>query len=122
VKVLHLHKLTGVSGSEGHLLALLPALRDRGVDARFLGLDVPGTDFARFYEHLDRRGVPHRSVRCGLDASLRMGRDVHRAIRAEDIEISKEGGETILTANWTARVPLVSNISACIDFMVTTAK
>jgi len=83
VKVLHLHKLTGVSGSEGHLLALLPALRDRGVDARFLGLDVPGTDFARFYEHLDRRGVPHRSVRCGLDASPRMGRDVHRAIRAE---------------------------------------
>jgi len=45
-----------------------------------------------------------------------------KAIRAEDIEISKEGGETILTANWTARVPLVSNISACIDFMVTTAK
>ncbi len=30
VKVLHLHKLTGVSGSEGHLLALLPALRERG--------------------------------------------------------------------------------------------
>ena len=37
VKVLHLHKLTGVSGSERHLLALLPALRERGVDARFLG-------------------------------------------------------------------------------------
>ena len=44
MKVLHLHKLTGVSGSEGHLLALLPALRERGVDARFLGLDVPGSD------------------------------------------------------------------------------
>ena len=83
MKVLHLHKLTGVSGSEGHLLALLPALRERGVDARFLGLDVPQTDFGRFYEHLDRLGVPHRSVRCGLDASPRMARDVHRAIRAE---------------------------------------
>ena len=42
MKVLHVHKITGVSGSERHLLALLPALRERGVDARFLGLDVPG--------------------------------------------------------------------------------
>ena len=83
VKVLHLHKLTGVSGSEGHLLALLPALRERGVDARFLGLDVPGSDAPRFYEALDRLGVPHRSVRCGPDVSPRLARDVIRAVRAE---------------------------------------
>ena len=83
VKVLHLHKLTGVSGSEGHLLALLPALRERGVDARFLGLDVPGSDAPRFYDALDRLGVPHRSVRCGSDVSPRMARDVIRAVRAE---------------------------------------
>ena len=83
MKVVHLHKLTGVSGSEGHLLALLPALRERGVDARFLGLDVPGSDYGRFYAELDRLGVPHRSVRCGLDVSPRMLRDLVRAIRAE---------------------------------------
>ncbi len=83
MKVLHLHKLAGVSGSEWHLLVLLPALRERGVDARFLGLDVPGTDSARFYEHLDRLGVPHCSVRSGLDLSPRMAWDIHRAIRAE---------------------------------------
>ena len=87
VKVLHLHKLTGVSGSEGHLLALLPALRERGIDARFLGLDVPGTDAPRFYEALDRLGVPHRSVRCGLDVSPRMARDVVRAVRAEQPDL-----------------------------------
>ena len=45
-----------------------------------------------------------------------------KSIRAEDIEITKEGGETVLTASWSSRVPLVYNISACIDFMVTTAK
>src|ERR1041385_4276852 len=39
-----------------------------------------------------------------------------RAIRSDDIEVTKEGGETVLTASWTARVQLVSNISACIDF------
>ena len=87
MKVLHLHKLTGVSGSEGHLLALLPALRERGVDARFLGLDVPDTDAARFYEALDRLGVPHRSVRCGFDVSPRMARDVVRAVRAEQPDL-----------------------------------
>ena len=83
MKALHLHKLTGVSGSEGHLLALLPALRERGIDARFLGLDVPGSDAPRFYETLDERGVPHRSVRCGPDVSPRLARDVLRAVRAE---------------------------------------
>jgi glycosyltransferase involved in cell wall biosynthesis len=87
VKVLHVHKLTGVSGSEGHLLALLPALRERGVDARFLGLDVPGSDAKRFYEALDRLAVPHRSVRCGLDVSPRMARDVVRAVRDEQPDL-----------------------------------
>ena len=83
MKVLHVHKLTGVSGSENHLLALLPALRAAGVDARFLGLDVPGSDAPRFYERLDELGVPYRRVRCGLDVSPRMARDVIRAVRAE---------------------------------------
>jgi len=87
VKVLHLHKLTGVSGSENHLLALLPALREREVDARFLGLDVPGTDVRPFHERLDELGVPHRSVRCGLDVSPRLARDVIRAVRAERPEL-----------------------------------
>jgi hypothetical protein len=45
-----------------------------------------------------------------------------KSVKAEDIEITKEGGETVLTATWSARVPLVYNISACLDFVVTTAK
>jgi glycosyltransferase involved in cell wall biosynthesis len=83
VKVIHLHKLTGVSGSEAHLLVLLPALRAAGIDARFLGLDVFGSDAPRFYERLDAAGVPHRSVRCGSDVSPRMARDMIRAVRAD---------------------------------------
>ena len=62
---------------------LLPALRAAGIDARFLGLDVPGSDAPRFYERLDAADVPYRSVRCGLDVSPRMARDVIRAVRAE---------------------------------------
>lgn len=87
MRVLHLHKLAGVSGSEGHLLALLPALRERGIDARFLGLDVAGTDGHRFHDRLEELGVPHRSVRCGLDASPRLARDVIRAVRAEQPDL-----------------------------------
>jgi glycosyltransferase involved in cell wall biosynthesis len=83
IRVLHLHKITGVGGSERHLLTLLPALRARGVDARFLGLDVPGSDAPRFYAALERAGVPHRSVRCTFDANPRMVVDVIRAVRAE---------------------------------------
>jgi glycosyltransferase involved in cell wall biosynthesis len=87
VRVLHLHKLTGVSGSEGHLLALLPALRAAGTDARFLGLDVEGSDAQRFYDRLEELEVPYRRVRCGLDVSPRMARDVIRAVRAEQPDL-----------------------------------
>ena len=45
-----------------------------------------------------------------------------RSIKGEDLEITKEGGETVLSANWSVKVPLVSNVSACLDFSVTTAK
>jgi glycosyltransferase involved in cell wall biosynthesis len=83
MKVLHVHKITGVGGSERHLLALLPALQDLGVDARFLGLDVEGTDAPRFYDELDRLGIPHSQVRCTVDVSPRLARDVTRSVRRE---------------------------------------
>jgi glycosyltransferase involved in cell wall biosynthesis len=56
--ILHLQKVAGISGSEAHLLSLLPRLRDRGWDVRMLMLheDEPGAwDFA---EALGARGVP----------------------------------------------------------------
>jgi len=83
MKVLHLHKLTGISGSERHLLELLPALRAAGADARFLGLDVPDSDAPRFYARLDELGIPYRRIRCGLDLSPRLALDAIRAVRAE---------------------------------------
>ncbi len=43
-------------------------------------------------------------------------------VRGEDLEITKEGGETVITANWSVKVPMVYNISACLEFSVTTAK
>jgi glycosyltransferase involved in cell wall biosynthesis len=82
VKVLHLTKVQGIGGAEQHLLALLPALRARGIDARFLSLDA-GQDAERFHRALDERAIPWRRVTCGLDASPRLARDVIRAVGAE---------------------------------------
>ena len=45
-----------------------------------------------------------------------------QAMRGEELEITKEGGEAIVTASWSTKVPVIANFSACLDFSVTTAK
>ncbi len=65
--ILHLQKVAGISGSEAHLLALLPKLRERGWDVRMLMLheNEPGAwDFARA---LIDRGVPLDAIRVRRD-------------------------------------------------------
>ena len=81
MRVVHLMKVTGVAGAEQHLLRLLPALRERGVDARFIGLDVAGTDAGRLYAGFEQAGVPVEHVRCTLDVNPLMARDVVRVVR-----------------------------------------
>jgi glycosyltransferase involved in cell wall biosynthesis len=75
VRVLHVQKVAGISGSEAHLLSLLPRLRERGWDTRLLMLheNEPGAwDFARA---LQDRGVPLDAVRISrdVDASAFLG-------------------------------------------------
>ena len=62
MRVVHVHRMRGIGGSERHLLALLPALAERDVDVSFLGLDDPGWDVAPFYDALE---VPARHLRGG---------------------------------------------------------
>jgi len=49
VKVAHVQRMRGIGGSERHLLTLLPALEDRGVETVFVGLDDPAWDARDFY-------------------------------------------------------------------------
>src|SRR5579859_49038 len=66
-RVLHVQKVAGISGSEAHLLSLLPRLRERGWDVRLLMLheNEPGAwDFARA---LRDRGVPLDAVPISRD-------------------------------------------------------
>ena len=65
--VLHLQKVAGISGSEAHLLSLLPRLKERGWDVRFLMLHEhePGAwDFAR---ELTARGIPLEAIPLAAD-------------------------------------------------------
>ena len=82
MRVVHLLKVTGVAGAEQHLLRLLPALRERGVDARFVGLDVAGSDAERLYSRLADADVPAQHIRYTGDVSPRMARDIVRTLRA----------------------------------------
>jgi glycosyltransferase involved in cell wall biosynthesis len=52
VRITHVHRIRGIGGSERHLLTLLPALRDHGVDVSFVGLDDPAGVPEPFYAEL----------------------------------------------------------------------
>jgi glycosyltransferase involved in cell wall biosynthesis len=56
--VLHVQKVSGISGSENHLLSLLPGLRARGWDARMLMLHEREPGAADFARELRARDVP----------------------------------------------------------------
>jgi glycosyltransferase involved in cell wall biosynthesis len=65
--VLHTQKVAGISGSEAHLLQLLPDLRERGWGVRFLMLheDEPGA--WEFAQELRAREVPLDAIRLRAD-------------------------------------------------------
>ena len=79
MKVVHVHRLRGVGGSERHLLTLLPALRARGIDARFVGLD--DGDPEPFYRVSVRCGYPTPQTFAEALAGWRRAiREVYRMI------------------------------------------
>jgi glycosyltransferase involved in cell wall biosynthesis len=82
VKVLHVHRIGGIGGSERHLLTLLPALGERGVDVRFLGLDDPSRAPDPFYEALT---VPYERLAAPRDVDPALAFRVRRAVRSVDL-------------------------------------
>ena len=61
--VLHVGKVSGISGSEAHLLTLLPDLRARGWDVRFAHLHENEPGAAEFARRLSAAGVPVEGFR-----------------------------------------------------------
>lgn len=82
LKVLHVQKVNGVAGSEGHLLTLLPRLRDGGTRITMLALVGPEGGAEEFLRRMADAGVPADTMemRGHLDATLplRLARYVRR--------------------------------------------
>jgi glycosyltransferase involved in cell wall biosynthesis len=77
-RVVHVHRIRGIGGSERHLLTLLPALAERGLDVVFLGLDDPAWDGEPFYREL---GVQAVRLSCPRDLDPVLARRVRRELR-----------------------------------------
>lgn len=112
MRVVHVHRIAGVGGSERHLLALLPALRAQGVEAGFVGLDLPGPHADSFYAGLDAVDVPYVRIPAGRDLDPLLPRRLRHAIRALDADLvhthlvhADVYGATAVTPS---RLPLVS--------------
>jgi glycosyltransferase involved in cell wall biosynthesis len=75
--VLHLQKVAGISGSEAHLISLLPRLKERGWDVRFLMLHEHEPGAWDFAGELTDRGIPLDAIPLAADvdpiAFVRLG-------------------------------------------------
>jgi hypothetical protein len=73
---------------------------------------------------LEAQGVTKgtvRDIRFGYE-KLNAVEDI-KSVRGDDLEITKSsGGDAVVSATWSVRIPMVANINACLDFFVTTEK
>ena len=82
MRVVHVHRMRGIGGSERHLLTLLPALAEHGIDVSFVGLDDPAWDPESFYEQL---GVPYERLPCPRDVDPFLFRRLARVVQGADV-------------------------------------
>ena len=80
MRVVHVHRMRGIGGSERHLLTLLPALAERGIEPLFVGLDDPEWDARDFYDALR---VPAIRIPAPRDLDPLLLLRLVRALRAD---------------------------------------
>lgn len=79
MRVVHVHRIRGIGGSERHLLTLVPALAKLGVEPLVVGLDDPGWDVEPFYAQLR---VPCVRVPAPRDVDPRLALRLGGALRS----------------------------------------
>jgi glycosyltransferase involved in cell wall biosynthesis len=80
VRVVHIQRMRGIGGSERHLLTLLPALAERGIEPLFVGLDDPAWPATDFYGALN---VPALRVPAPRDLDPLLLARLARRLRAD---------------------------------------
>ncbi len=83
LRVVHLSKVTGIAGSENHLLALLPGLRARDVDARLWLLVEPGKPVQELINRASALGIPTTRLTIRHDADITLIWRLARLLRRE---------------------------------------
>ena len=85
--VLHVAKASGISGSENHLLLLLPQLRERGWDVRVALLHEGEAGARELAGRLTAAGVPVEGIRLPFAADPRAFARLLHAMRSSRPEI-----------------------------------
>jgi glycosyltransferase involved in cell wall biosynthesis len=80
MRVMHVHRIRGIGGSERHLLTLLPALAERGIEPIVVGLDDPAWSGSDFYGALR---VPSLRLRSSRDIDPVLLVRLARELRAD---------------------------------------
>jgi glycosyltransferase involved in cell wall biosynthesis len=107
VRVIHVHRIRGIGGSERHLLTLLPALAAAGIEPVFMGLDDPEGEPEPFYREL---GVEAVRLTCPRDIDPGLLRRVRRELtrlRADVVHTHLVHGD-VYGALGAGRIPVVS--------------
>jgi hypothetical protein len=66
------------------------------------------------------RGGTVADIRKSFDR--RVAADYTETLKGEDLDITKEGNETVVSATWQKKIPLFTNHTLVIDFSTSTAK
>lgn len=82
MRVVHLAKMTGVAGTENHLLALLPQLAESGLDVRLIVLCEPEKPMYAYAAQMSALGVPTELVSIRGDLDLRLIGQLSGRLRA----------------------------------------
>jgi len=100
-----------------------------GIVMLLLGFKI-GPAYAEFYtiQKLFRtmaadsamQNATHRELMNSFNA--RAGMDNIKVISANDLDIVKDGSGMVISATYSVRVPLVKNLSACMEFNPSSAK
>jgi glycosyltransferase involved in cell wall biosynthesis len=85
-KMLHIAKMTGVAGTENHLLTLLPGLRARGLDVHLIVLVEPDKPMDAYIAHMTGLGVPAESMIIKRDVEFPLIGRLAQKIRAGGYE------------------------------------
>jgi len=87
MKIIHIFKISGIAGSENHLLTLLPALKDKGLDIVVIMMENPKLLVDEFYQKLKSVGIKVYRVKIKFNLSILVFNKVKNILKTENPNI-----------------------------------